>query len=189
MTIWRLKKGVWNGFGFCGESRHGKTPLSFAFARILFVNGVRELRVMDDCFKIEGDRIRQCRTWGKRGQLGESYYAQLAELMAASKHSVSEVEPADHSYVLGNVAVYLLISGHQENAFKKNRCSRTEFVDALMPSDPFTWDYPKPGKDIVLQRFKPNWMYFIVHTQPRTSREFIDALANEAFQDSKQLEG
>ena len=188
MTIWRLEKGVWNGFGFCGESRHGKTPLSFAFARILFVNGVRELRVMDDCFKIEGDRIRQCRTWGKRGQLGESYYAQLAELMAASKHAVSEVEPGDHSYVLGNVAVYLLIFGHQENAFKKKRCSRTEFVDALMPSDPFAWDYPKPGKDIVLQRFKPNWMYFIVHTQPRTSREFIDALANEAFQDSKQLE-
>ena len=189
MVMWRLGKGAWNGFGFLGESRHGKTPLSFALACILFEKGARELRVLDDCFKIEGERIRQCRSWGKRDPLGEVYYSRLAELMSASGHSVNEVDPGDHSYGLGNVAVYLLLFGRREDSFKKQRCSRTEFVDALMPSNPFTWDYPKPGKDIVLQRFKANWMYFIVHTQPRTSGEFIDKLANEALQDSKQLEG
>ena len=186
--IWRLGKGAWNGFGFFGESRHGKTPLSFAFARILFENGVRELRVLDDCFKIEGERIRQCRIWGKRDQLGESYYSQLAELMSHSGHSVKEVEPGVHTYALGNVAVYLLLFASSESPFKKRRCSRTEFVESLLPSNPFTWDYPKPGKDIVLQRFKENWAYFIIHRQPKGSRELIDMLANEAFEDSKRLE-
>ena len=189
MVIWRLEKGAWNGFGFLGESRHGKTPLSFAFARILFMNGVRELRVLDDCFKIEGGRIRQCRAWGKRGQLGESYYSQLAELMGASGHSVTEVEPGNHTYAVSNVAAYLLLFNTLENSFKKQRCSRAEFVNTLMPSDPFTWDYPKPGKDIVHQRFKENWAYFIIRTQTKTSRELIDSLANEAFEDSKRLEG
>jgi len=188
MVIWRLGKGAWNGFGFLGESRHGKTPLSFAFTHILFANGVRELRVLDDCFKIEGGRIRQCRTPGKRGQLAENYYSQLAKLMSASGHSVSEVEPGDHSYVLGNVAAYLLLFVDSESPFKKRRCSRAEFVDNLMPSNPFTWDYPKPGKDIVLQRFKENWAYFVVQTQAKTSKELIDAMANEAFQDSKRFE-
>jgi len=188
MVIWRLGRGAWNGFGFLGESKHGKTPLSFAFARTLFMNGVRELRVLDDCFKVDGDRIRQCRAWGKRDQLAEAYHSQLAELMNASGLSVSEVEPGDHTYALSNVAVYLLLFGGRENAFKKQRCSRTEFVDTLMPTNPFTWDYPKPGKGIVLERFKEHWIYFVIHHQPKTSRELIDALATEAFEDSKRLE-
>jgi len=101
VVIWRLRNGSWNGFGFLGESRHGKTRLSFAFARILFANGVRELRVLDDCFKIEGDRIRQCRTWGNRDPLGESYYSQLAESMSISWHSINEVERDGHTYARG----------------------------------------------------------------------------------------
>ena len=186
MVIWRLRDGAWNGFGFFGESRRGKTPLSFAFARILFMNGVRELRVLDDCFKIEGERIRQCRVWGKRDPLGENYYSQLAESMSASGHSVSDVEPGGHTYALSKVAVYLLLHGDRENSFAKRRCSRADFADTLMPSNPFTWDYPKPGKEIVLQRFKENWAYFVVETQKKTSIELIDALANEAFEDSKR---
>lgn len=145
------------------------------------MNGVREL--------VEGKRIRQCRAWGKRDQLGESYYSQLGELMSASGHSVNEVEPGDHAYVLSNVAVYLLLFVNREGSFKKQRCGRAEFVDTLMPSDPFSWDYPKPGKEIVLHRFKENWAYFIIETQKKTSKELIDALADEAFQDSKHLEG
>jgi hypothetical protein len=188
MVIWRPGKGAWNGFGFFGESRHGKTPLSFAFARLLFMNGVRELRVLDDCFRIEGERIRQCKIWGKRDQLGESYYSQLAELMTSSGQSVSELNPGDHTYVLSNVAAYLLVFANLEDSFKKRRCSRTEFVDALMPSDPFTWEYPKPGKEIVLQRFKEDWTYFVIQMHKKTSRELIDALADEAFVDTKRLE-
>ena len=188
MVIWRRRKGAWNGFGFLGESRCGKTPLSFALAHTLFVNGIRELRVFDDCFKIEGGRIRQCRTWGKRDQLGESHYSELAEAMSASGLSISEVDPGDHTYLLGNVAVYILfVDGG--NSLHKQRCSRAEFVAKLMPSNPFTWDYPKPGRDIVLQRFKENWTYFIIHRQTKATRELISTLANEAFEDSKRLEG
>jgi len=185
MVIWRLRDGAWNGLGFLGECRHGKTPLSFAFARILLMNGVRELRVLDDCFKIEGDRIRQCRAWGKRDPLGESYYSQLAESMSASDHSINEVEPGGHTYALSKVVAYLLLHGDGENFFTKRRCSRAEFVDTLMPSNPFPWDYPKPGREIVLQRFKQSWAYFIVETQKKTGKELIDALADEAFEDSK----
>ncbi len=65
MVIWR-KGDAWNGFGFFGESRHGKTPLSFAFARILFINGIHEMKVFDDCYEIEDSTIRQCRVWGSR---------------------------------------------------------------------------------------------------------------------------
>jgi len=188
MVLWRPEREAWKGFGFFGQSRHGKTPLSFAFARLLFMNGVRELKILDDCFKIESGRIRQCRVWGKRGQLSESYYSQLAELMSASGNSVREVEPGEHTYALGNVAAYLLLSAGREDSFKKRRCSRAEFVDMLMPSDPFTWDYPKPGKEIVLQRFRENWTYFVIQTQTKISKEFVDALANEAFEDGKRLE-
>ena len=189
MVIWRRRKGGWNGFGFLGESRHGKTPLSFAFAHILFMNDVRELKVFDDCFKIDGGRVRQCRTWGNRDQLGESYYSKLAEAMSASGHSISEVEPGDHTHLLGNVAAYLLLFVDGGNSLKKQRCGRAEFVEKLMPSNPFTWDYPIPGKDIALQRFKENWTYFIIQRQTKTTGELIDTLANEAFEDSKRLEG
>lgn len=188
MVIWRRKKEAWDGFGFLGESRHGKTPLSFAFAHLLIMSGVREIRVFDDCFKIEGGRIRQCRTCGNRDPLGESYYSELAEAMTATGHSISEIEPSDHTHTLGNVAAYLLLFVDGGNSLKKQRCSRSEFVEKLMPSNPFTWDYPKPGKDVVLQRFKENWTYFIIQRQRKTTKELIDTLANDAFEDSKRFE-
>ena len=188
MVIWRRKKEAWDGFGFLGESRHGKTPLSFALAHLLFVSGVREIIVFDDCFKIEGGRIRQCRTWANRDPLGESYYAALTEAMSVTGRSINEIEPGDHTYTLGNVAAYLLLFVDGVNALKKQRCSRMEFVEKLMPSDPFSWDYPKPGKDVVLQRFKENWTYFIIQRQRRTTKELIDTLANEVFEDSKRFE-
>lgn len=187
MVIWR-KGDTWNGFGFFGESRHGKTPLSFAFARVLFMNGIRELKVFDDCFEIEDSTIRQCRVWGRREKLGESYYTELAEVMKMSSRSIRELEPKNHSYLLGNVASYLLQLADGTTSFKKQRCSREEFVEKLMPSNPFTWNYPKPGKDIVFQRFKNSWTYFIIQRQRETNRELIDALTNEAFEDAEHLE-
>jgi hypothetical protein len=189
MVIWRRKKEAWDGFVFLGESRHGKTPLSFALAHLLFMGGVRELKIFDDCFKIDGGRIRQCRAWGNRDPLGEGYYTELAEATNALGHSISEIEPGDHAYTLGKAAAYLLLFADGVSAFKKKRCSRMEFVEKLMPSNPFTWDYPKPGKDAVLQRFRENWMYFIIQRQRKTSKELIDTLANEAFEDSKHLDG
>jgi len=188
MVIWRRKKEAWDGFGFLGESKHGKTPLSFALAHILFISGVREIVVFDDCFKIESGRIRQCRTWGNRDPLCESYYSELDEAMSAAGHSISEIEPGDHTYTLGNVAVYLLLFIDGVNAFKKRRCSRIEFVEKLMPANPFTWDYPKPGKDVVLQRFKENWRYFILQRQRKTTKELIGTIANDAFEDCKLLD-
>lgn len=188
MVIWRRKKEAWDGFGFFGESKHGKTPLSFALAHLLLISGVSEIIIFDDCFKIEGGRIRQCRTWGNRDPLCESYYSELAKTMTTTGHSMSEIEPGDHTYKLGNVAAYLLIFIDGANALKKQRCSRREFVEKLMPSNPFTWDYPKPGKDAVLQRFKENWRYFIIQRQRKTTKELIDTLANEAFEDSKRFD-
>jgi len=188
MVIWRRKKEAWDGFGLLGESKHGKTPLSFALAHLLFMSGVREIKVFDDCFKIEVGRIRQCRTWGNRDPLCESYYSELAEAMIATGHSISEMEPGDHTYTLGNVAAYLLLFVDSANALKKQRCNRMEFVEKLMPSNPFAWDYPKPGKDAVLQRFKENWRYFTIQRQRKTTKELIDTLAHEAFEDSKRLD-
>lgn len=188
MVIWRRKKEAWDGFGFFGESKHGKTPLSFALAHLLLISGVSEIIIFDDCFKIEGGRIRQCRTWGNRDPLCESYYSELAKTMTTTGHSMSEIEPGDHTYKLGNVAAYLLIFIDGANALKKQRCSRREFVEKLMPSNPFTWDYPKPGKDAILQRFKENWRYFIIQRQRKTTKELIDTLANEAFEDSKRFD-
>ena len=82
----------------------------------------------------------------------------------------------------------LLLIANTDNALKKERCNREEFVEKLMPSNPFAWDYPKPGKNVVLQRFKENWRYFIIHTQGKTTKELIDAVANDAFDESKRLE-
>jgi len=57
-----------------------------------------------------------------------------------------------------------------------------------MSSNPFIWNYPKPGKDIVLQRFKDAWSYFIIQRKKDTTKELIDRLAYEAIADSKFLE-
>jgi len=188
MVIWRRKKEAWNGFGFLGESKHGKTPLSFAFAHVLFQNGVREIIVFDDCFKLESGRIRQCRTWGNRDALAETYYYALSQAMTAVGHSISQLEPGEHTYTLNKVALYLLLMADGPDTVKKERCSRMDFVERLMPSNPFTWDYPKPGKNVVLQRFKDNWSYFIVRRRRKASKELIDRIVNEALEDSKMLE-
>ena len=109
--------------------------------------------------------------------------------MTATGHSISEIEPGAHTYTLGKVAAYLLLSVDGVNSLKKQRCSRMEFVEKLMPTNPFIWDYPKPGKDVVLQRFKENWIYYIIQRQKKTTKELIDGLAYEAFEDSKRFDG
>jgi len=186
MVIWR-KESAWDGFGFLGESRHGKTPLSFAFAQLLLKSGVEEIRVLDDCFKLERERVRQCRAWGNRGQLAETYYSELARGMAASGRKISELEPGDHTYQLHNVVLCLLLVTNTGNALKKERCSREEFVEKLMPSNPFAWDYPKPGKNVILQRFSEGWRYFIIRTQAKITKELVDCVAREAFEESQRL--
>jgi hypothetical protein len=188
MVIWKKGERVWNGFGFLGESRHGKTPVSFAFARILFLKDNPEIKIFDDCFTVEEGRIRQCRTWGNRDNLGQAYYTELAEAMRVSGRSISEVTPGRDSYPLGRVVMYLLLFADGTVPFKKQRCHRQEFVETLMSSNPFTWNFPKPGKDVVLQRFKDAWSYFIIRRKKETTKELIDLLAHEAIADTKSID-
>ena len=169
------------------ESKHGKTPLGFAFARILFLSARPESKIFDDCFTMENGRIRQCRVWGRQDHLGEAYYMELAEAMRISGRSITEVKPGHDSYPLGKVAMYLLLFADGTTLFWKQRCHRQDFVEKLMPSNPFTWNDPKPGKESVLHRFKNAWSYFIIHRKKET-KELIDLLPHEAFTDSKSIE-
>jgi len=106
-VIWKKPEKTersWNGFGFFGETRHGKTPLSFAFARSLFSNEKPEMKILDDCFTVENGRVRQCRVWGNRNHLAQEYYNELVEAMKSSGRSISEIEPEEHtSYALSHV--------------------------------------------------------------------------------------
>ena len=188
IVIWKNAKRSWNGFGFFGESRHGKTPLSFAFANILFSAEKPEMKILDDCFTLESGRARQCRIWGNRDHLGEAYYTQLAEAMKASRRSITEVEPEHASYTLDHFAAYLLLIADSPLPYRKERCHRQEFAEKLMTTNPFAWNYPKPGKNVVLQRFQDNWNYFIIRRQKETTKELIDLLAKEAMDDRKLLE-
>jgi len=183
MVIWKKGHSAWNGFGFFGESKHGKTPISFAFARLLFLSDQPEIKVLDNCFTVEDGRVRQCRTWGDREHLGQAYYTELTEAMKLSDRSITELEPGTHSYSLNKVAMYLLLIADGPAPFKKQRCHRQEFVEKLMSSNPFIWNYPKPGKNIVLDRFKDAWSYFIIQRQKETTKELIDLLAHEAVGD------
>jgi len=119
MVIWKKGEAAWNGFGFLGESKHGKTPLSFAFARILFLSDKPEIKILDDCFTIEDGRTRQCRIWGSRDHLGQAYYTELAEALKVSGRSITEVEPGHDSYPLGKVAMYLLLFAEGTAPLKK----------------------------------------------------------------------
>ena len=186
MVIWK-KADSWNGVGFFGESRHGKTPLSFAVAHLLFTEGIPEVRIFDDCFTIEGGRVSQCKSWGAPDHLGQAYLTGLTRSLKDAGKSLKEVEPGKESYPLGKLAMYLLFFSDSVRSEKK-RCHRQEFVEMLMPTNPFTWSYPKPGKDVVLKRFKENWSYFIVRRQKETTRELIDYLAKEAITDTKFAE-
>jgi hypothetical protein len=188
MVMWKKGEAAWNGFGFLGEGKHGKTPLSFAFARILFLRDRPEIKIFDDCFTMEKGQIRQCRVWGRLDRLGEAYYTELAEAMRVSDRSITEVKPGHDSYPLGKVAMYLLLFADGTAPFRKQRCHRQDFVEKLMPSNPFTWNDPKPGKEIVLHRFKDAWNYFIIHRKKESTKELIDLLAQEAVTDSKSIE-
>jgi len=188
MVIWKREEGGWDGLGFLGEGKHGKTPLSFSFALSLFRKGVTEIRVFDDCFRLEHGRIEQCRAWGDRDQLAEAYYKELSKTMNDSKHSVVEVEPGDHTYILHDVVMYLLLFNDTDDGPKRQRCGRQEFVEKLMPTNPFCWNYPKPGKDILLQRLKENWSYFIVKRPTKTTKELVDVIVHEAFEDIQRSE-
>ena len=183
MVIWKKGDDPWHGFGFLGESRHGKTPLSFAFARILLLKDKPEIKIFDDCFTLEEARIRQCRVWGNQDHLGETYFDDLAKAMRESGRSITEVKPERNSYLLGKVAMYLLLFAEGALPFKKQRCHRQEFVETLITTNPFTWSFPKPGKDVVLQRFKDTWSYFIIRRKKETTKELIDLLAHEAIID------
>lgn len=186
MVIWK-RSDVWNGFGFFGESRHGKTPLSLAFARILVLRG-DDVRILDDCFTIEGGQIRQCRSWGRRNHLGEHYYTLLSETLKNTRRSIASIDPGTVGYPLGRTVAYLLqlVTGIEN--FKKVRCHRQEFVDKLMVTNPFTWTNPKPGKEIILKRFNENWSYFLIQRQKEGTTELFDSLANQALVDSKLTE-
>ena len=188
MVIWKKGEAAWNGFGFFGESRHGKTPVSFAFARLLLLNDKPEIKIFDDCFTIEDGRIGQCRIWGNRDSLGEAYYTKLAEALRVSGRPVTQVQPGRDSFPLGKVVMYLLLFADGMVPFKKERCHRQDFVEKLMSANPFTWSYPKPGKDVVLQRFKDAWNYFIIYRQKETTKNLTDLLAYEAIADSKSIE-
>lgn len=57
MVIWN-KNDTCNGFGFFGQSNHGKTPLSFAFARkFIEEETVKMIKLFDDSFKLEKDHV------------------------------------------------------------------------------------------------------------------------------------
>lgn len=45
IVIWKSFDS-WNGFGFFGESRHGKTPLSLAFAKLLIESGSKSSTIV-----------------------------------------------------------------------------------------------------------------------------------------------
>jgi len=186
MVVWKRPEKTersWNGFGFFGESKHGKTPLSFAFARTLFLSERPELKILDDCFTVENGRVRQCRVWGNRDRLAQEYYTELGEVMRRSGRSINEIEPENASYHLSQVVAYLLLIADGAVPYRKERCHRQIFVEKLMSTNPFAWNYPKPGKDVVLQRFQENWNYYVIYRQRETSKELIDLLVNEAFAD------
>jgi hypothetical protein len=186
MVIW--KKGeAWNDFGFLGESKHGKSPLSFAFACMLFLSSSPEIKIFDDCFTLENGRIRQCRNWGSLDTLGQGYYYELAAAMKASGRSIAEVMSGRGSYLLQNVTLYLLMYGDDTVSFRKVRCHRQEFVEYLMATNPFTWAEPKPGKSVVLERFNDAWSYFIIRRTKKRSKELIDSVTQEAITDSKSI--
>jgi hypothetical protein len=188
MVIWK-KKEAWNGFGFLGESGRGKTPLSFAIARLLFTNGEHAIKVIDDCFELEEGKISQCRCWGSRDQLGETYYQELLVTLNSSGHSIDEVNFGKQQFPLYQVTMFLLLISEDIALFRRVRCTHEKFVQELLKTNPFTWNEPKPGRDVVFHGFKESWEYSIVHRQKDTTQELIDALAEEALKDYKNNEG
>ena len=105
----------WRGFGIFGESRIGKTPLGFAFARILFINGESTIKIFDDCFELEEDKIWQCRCWGSRDELGEKYYHDLVDTMQAAGKSIEEVYPKNEKFFIEDATIWLLRVARAQN--------------------------------------------------------------------------
>ncbi|MHA1324663.1 MAG: hypothetical protein ACTSRL_17875 [Candidatus Helarchaeota archaeon] len=68
--VW-LENNTWNGFGFFGQSNHGKIPLCFTLAKKLIESG-KTIKIFDDSFKLEGLCISryQNRNWDDPDLLG-----------------------------------------------------------------------------------------------------------------------
>jgi hypothetical protein len=181
LVIWKGSDS-WNGFGFFGESRHGKTPLSFAFARLLVDSGLDEVKVFDDCFESEQGKVRQCRVWGNRNALGEEYYNELVETLRKHGRTISEIYPFHEQFEIGKMTIWLLLFCEREVLFRMEKGAYDRFLDDLMKSNPFRWNQPKPDRKIAEERLKMVWDYSLIYRNPDTTRMLIDALATKAFE-------
>jgi len=181
LVIWKSGDS-WNGFGFFGESKHGKTPLSFAFARRLVEGGLNEIKVLDDCFELEQGKVRQCRVWGARNALGDEYYNELVETLRKHGRTISDICPIHEQFEIGKMRIWLLLFCEREALFRIETGAYDCFLDGLMKSNPFRWNQPKPDRKIAEERLRTEWHYSLIYRNPNTTRALIDALATSAFE-------
>lgn len=177
----------WNAFAFFGESRRGKTPLSFALAtRLLFRNRDAEIKICDDRFEIEGG-VAYCNSkWASPDIVGARF--EFEWVVLDCKRSVSEFEPANEKLTINSAVMWLLLGRPPEGKpFQINKCLFDRFAEELKNTN-CRWGSNDRKEDLkaIRHRLDRNWQYFLIYKEPTDnntpdSRSVIDGLAWEAL--------
>jgi len=183
-----LKKNAsWNAFAFFGESRHGKTPLSFALAtRLLFRNREAEIKICDDRFEVDGS-IAYCNAkWASPDLVGARFDFEWVVLDC--KRSLTEFEPANEALKIHSAVMWLLLGDPPEGkAFQITKCLFDGFAEKLKDTHCRCGSSDREEDlNTIHQRLDRNWQCAVINKE-RTdnstpeSRGVIDALAWEAL--------
>ncbi len=171
MVIWQDHSN-WNGFGLFGQSVHGKTPLSYAFAHRIITEGLNPVgvKVIDDGYNMRGGKI-SClagHTGGNPDLLG--ICDQLKIDMMRRGLDITLLQPNQYEeFPLNNVTIWLLLFTHEADAsplngerYKKVSCAYESFIPALMKTNPLWAEgLTEINKENMVRRgLKPSWTYF-----------------------------
>jgi len=183
-----LKRNTfWNAFAFFGESRHGKTPLSFALAtRLLLRDGEAEIKICDDRFEID-ERVAYCNAeWASPDLIGVR--ADFEWVVLDCKRSLTEFEPANEKLRINSAVIWLLLGDSPEGRpFQITKCPFDRFVEELKKTNcRLGSNNHEADLNAICKRLYPNCQYFLIFkgstdNDTLAARSVIDGLAWEAL--------
>lgn len=185
MVIWN-RNSTWEGFGFFGQSNHGKTPLSFRLAREIIEAG-KNIRIFDDNFKLEEGKISRYNDWGSSDLLG--FRDELKSVANKKGMSINDLLPdEDEKFLLDSVTVWLLLFSGEDNSskldgmefYKIEKCTYDEFIHILIMTNPL-WNVQEGKERFIRERLKNSWDYYKI-----TIKSNIDEILRDKMKKIKE---
>ncbi len=182
MVIWN-KNNICNGFGFFGQSGHGKTPLSFALVqKFIDEEKIKSIKLFDDSFELEEGKIYRYNGWGSSDLLG--FRDELESIMNKKRMHINNLfSDQNEKFLLDNVTVWLLLFHGEENSsklgdtepYKKEKCTYEKFVPILIKTNPL-WNVQGDKEKFIRERLKNSWDYYKITIKSNIDERLRDKM-------------